>query len=201
MHGKSRRRSAAPVSAENGAEELAWLALKVGRLASGDPGGRGLRAAQWAALRYLARANRFSRTVSALAEFQGTTRGTVSQTIKGLVARGFLRRSPSDRDGRSVRFDLTPAARQVLDRDPFLGLVRTAAALPAAERNRALESLQLLLRGATPPEPVRRLGRCAFCGHLRGGQADGVYQCGLLEEPLVAAELAEHCMRFSPRPA
>lgn len=201
MHGKGRRRGAAAPAVENGAEDLAWLALRLGRLAAGDPGSPGLGAAQWAALRYMGRANRFSRTVSALAEFQGTTRGTVSQTIKGLVARGYLRRSPSDRDGRSVRFDLTPAARQVLDRDPFLGLVRTAAAMPAVERTRVLEGLQRLLRGATAPDPVRRSGRCALCGYLQPGGGGGAYQCGLLEEPLATTELAEHCIRFSPRTA
>ena len=53
----------------------------------------GLSPAQWTALRYLARANRFSRTVSAFAEFHATTRGTASQTVKGLVARGFVKKT------------------------------------------------------------------------------------------------------------
>ncbi len=45
----------------------------------------GLTAAQWTALRYFARANCFSRTVSAFADYHATTRGTASQTVKGLV--------------------------------------------------------------------------------------------------------------------
>lgn len=200
MGGNGRRRGAAAPAVESGAEDLAWLALRLGRLATGDPGGRALGSAQWAALRYMARANRFSRTVSALAEFQGTTRGTVSQTVKGLVARGYLRRSPSDRDGRSVRFDLTPAARQALERDPFLGLVQAAAAMTARERDRVVEGLQRLLRGAAGPDTASRSGRCALCGHLQPGGGGGLYRCGLLEEPLATAELAEQCVRFSPRP-
>src|SRR6516165_1271169 len=46
--------------------------------------------AQWMALRYFARANTFSRTPSAFAEFQATTRGTASQAIKALEAGGYL---------------------------------------------------------------------------------------------------------------
>ena len=45
--------------------------------------------AQWMALRYFARANPFSRTPSAFAAFQATTRGTASQAIKALEASGW----------------------------------------------------------------------------------------------------------------
>src|SRR3974377_1180868 len=49
--------------------------------------------AQWMALRFFARANSFSRTPSAFAEFQATTRGTASQAIKALEAGGGLARA------------------------------------------------------------------------------------------------------------
>ena len=90
-------------------ESLAALLGHLGR-ADGPEGARGgLTQAQWAALRYMARANALSRTVSALAAYQATTRGTVSQTVKALVAQGYLTRNRSQRDGRSIQFDLTPA--------------------------------------------------------------------------------------------
>jgi DNA-binding MarR family transcriptional regulator len=63
--------------------------------------------AQWVALRYFARANTFSRTPSAFAEFQATTRGTASQTIKTLEAGGYMVRQRSKEDGRSVSLRLT----------------------------------------------------------------------------------------------
>ena len=46
--------------------------------------GSELKLSQWMALRYFGRANRFSRTVSAFAHYQGTTRGTASHTLKVL---------------------------------------------------------------------------------------------------------------------
>ena len=69
---------------------IAELVVQLGRITHGHGYTEGLTPAQWSALRYLSRANRFSRTVSAFAEFHATTRGTASQTVKCLVAQGYL---------------------------------------------------------------------------------------------------------------
>ena len=111
---------------------IADLVLHLGRMASGDGLAEGLTAAQWAALRYFARANRFSRTPSAFAAFHGTTRGTASQTIKSLETQGYLTRTRSEADGRSARLDLIDKASAILAHDPFEALVRAADALPPA---------------------------------------------------------------------
>ena len=55
---------------------LAELIVFLGRLAYGGDRLTGLTPVQRAVLRYFARANRFSRTVSSFAEFHATTRGT-----------------------------------------------------------------------------------------------------------------------------
>ena len=63
----------------------------------------GLRDREWMALRFLSRANRFSRTPSALASYVGTTRGTASFII------GELERLGWPPDGRPFRAHLTVA--------------------------------------------------------------------------------------------
>jgi DNA-binding MarR family transcriptional regulator len=98
---------------------IADLVFHLGRIASGEGLAEGLTPAQWAVLRYFARANRFSRTPSAFAAFHGTTRGTASQMIKNLEIQGYLTRMRSDADGRSTRLDLTDKARDILSNDPF----------------------------------------------------------------------------------
>ena len=50
----------------------------------------GLNPAQWEALRYVSRANRFSNSPGALAQYLGSTKGTVSQTILSLEKKVFL---------------------------------------------------------------------------------------------------------------
>ena len=92
---------------------VAELIVHLGRITHGNGFVVGLTPLQWTALRYFARANRFSPTPSAFAEFHGTTRGTASQTTKSLVAQGYLVRTRSEADGRSARLDLTDKARAI----------------------------------------------------------------------------------------
>ena len=106
------------------ARETAELLLLVGRLVQADGYEGDLSPAQWMALRFFARANSFSRTPSAFADFQATTRGTASQAIKALEAGGYLARQRSQADGRSVTLRLTRKGHEVIARDPFEALVR-----------------------------------------------------------------------------
>src|SRR5216684_3160978 len=101
------------------ARETAELLLQVGRLVQAEGYDGELSPAQWMALRFFARANRFSRTPSAFAEFQATTRGTATQTIKAMEAGGYLVRQRLESDGRSVSLQLTDKGQEALARDPF----------------------------------------------------------------------------------
>jgi len=177
---------------------VAELALQLGRVAYGDYPADGLTPTQWTALRYFAEANRFSRTVSAFAEFHATTKGTASQTVKSLVARGYLQRTRSTRDGRSVHFNLTPLGRRGLASDPFEIIVRAAGSLSATQQSRMASGLTQLLKALARERGRGLMGRCALCGHLRSS-ADG-FRCELMGEPLAEVELGQLCMRFLPRP-
>jgi len=76
----------------NGAEHIAALIERIGRLLSTDAHAAGLLPVQWEVLRYLRRANRFSRTPAALTAYLGLTKGTVSQTLRALEGRGLVRK-------------------------------------------------------------------------------------------------------------
>lgn len=161
----------------------------------------GLSPAQWSALRYFSRANQFSRTVSAFAEFHSTTRGTASQTVKSLVSQDFLSRTRSKRDGRSVIFDLTDAGWAVLSRDPCTTLVSAAANLPPTTRNHLTNGLERLLGRLARDSEVRSFGTCEDCDHVaprRSPRNQGRrLECALRGEPLEAAELSQSCINFS----
>jgi DNA-binding MarR family transcriptional regulator len=89
------------------ARETAELLVQVGRLVQAEGYDGELSPAQWMGLRFFARANQFSRNPSAFAEFQATTRGTATQTIKSLEAGRYLVRQRSKADRRSVSLRLT----------------------------------------------------------------------------------------------
>ncbi len=180
---------------------IAELILHLGRIASGDGLVGGLTPTQWTGLRYFARANRFSRTPSAFAAFHGTTRGTASQIIKGLVADGYLKQTRSRTDGRSIRLDPTRKARALLKDDPLQALVRAADALPPGVRGSFAAILQRLLGSVAVQAGKPLFGTCETCAHFEGDDCcqDGVsaYECGFVNEPLAAGELDQLCINFS----
>ncbi len=181
---------------------IAELVLHLGRIACGEGLVEGLTPAQWAGLRYFARANRFSRTPSAFAAFHGTTRGTASQTIKNLETQGYLSRMRSETDRRSVRLVLTDKARSILANDLFESLVRAADALPPGVHGHFANALQRMLGQVAQERGKPLFGTCTSCQHLEGdgcsreGQAP--YACGFASEPLLLEELDGVCINFVP---
>ncbi|MDX1430997.1 MAG: MarR family transcriptional regulator [Gammaproteobacteria bacterium] len=174
--------------------ELAHLVDQLGRCASGRAFSAGLNPAQWAALRYLARANRFSRTVSGFAAYHGTTRGTASQTIKSLVRKGYLIRRPLARDQRSFRLELTTRARRLLETDPIDELVQAAGSLPRSHREALGEGLALLLERVHAARDCPAYGVCRSCRHLATGKGSCEFYCSLNDEMLAPDELACICV-------
>ena len=150
------------------ARETAELLLLVGRLVQAEAYDGKLSPAQWMALRYFARANTFSRTPSAFAEFQATTRGTASQAIKALEAGGYLVRQRSKADGRSVSLRLTSKGKKALARDPFEVLVRAVDLLDAKERTAMHHALHQVLTTLAASGAHRRFGVCQDCTYLSG---------------------------------
>src|SRR3954471_23796070 len=66
------------------------------------------------ALLYLARANRYSNTPQALAEYLGLTKGNVSQTLLLLDRPGVIEGFEDDIDRRVVRLRLSSAGEQFI---------------------------------------------------------------------------------------
>src|SRR2546427_2958984 len=150
------------------ARETAELLLQVGRLVQAEGYDGELSPAQWMALRFFARANSFSRTPSAFAEFQATTRGTASQAIKALEAGGYLVRQRSEADGRSVSLRLTNKGKKALARDPFEVLVRAVDSLDAKERTEMQHTLHKVLTTVAASGAHRCFGVCQDCTYLGG---------------------------------
>lgn len=179
------------------ATEVADLVLQLSRAAYADCAGQGLTQAQWIAMRFFSRANRFSRTVSGFAEYHATTRGTASQTIKSLVDKDYLARRPSSRDGRSVEFELTATARRLLGADPLERVVRAADRLPETQQSRTVTGLRAVLEEFESERGCNMaIGPCHLCGHLRTDAGTGS-RCRLMQESLDKHELDELCVRFN----
>lgn len=176
---------------------LAELIVLLGRLAYG--GGRlaALTPAQWAVLRYFARANRFSRTVSSFAEFHATTRGTASQIVKALVESGYLTRTRSSVDGRSTRFDLTDQAHSALSEDPLSDVAKAVGQLPAKAREETAGSLRRILAELVKVRGGKEFGTCPSCGHLERCEDGETFRCQYFGVAVGPFELELLCSNFA----
>ncbi|NVK14539.1 MAG: winged helix-turn-helix transcriptional regulator [Rhodobacteraceae bacterium] len=174
------------------AHEIASLLDRLSRLHGTGRRAAGLNPAQASALDYLARANRFSRTPSAVADYLSATRGTVSQTLKSLAAKGLAEEGPGGSDRRSRRYDLTPQGRAVadaLDATPPVDL-------PDCQMEDVRDALRQLVRGMIKARGGRSFGLCRSCLHHRTS-AQGAH-CALLDVPLQDEETTQICQEHEP---
>jgi len=186
--------------------ETAELLLLVGRLVQAEGYHGDLSPAQWMALRFFARANSFSRTPSAFAEFQATTRGTASQAIKALETSGYLVRQRSEADGRSVSLRLTDKGHEAVARDPFEVLVRAVDLLDAEEQTAMHHALHQVLTTVAASGAHRHFGVCQNCTHLGGetycsstSATPSALECLLFGVPIEPEDAGLLCFHFQPK--
>jgi DNA-binding MarR family transcriptional regulator len=177
--------------------EAAHLIDRLDRLARSGASVGGLNAAQWEALRYLARANRFSRTPAALADYLGSTRGTVSQTLIALEQKGYLERTQSARDKRSIDLALTLQGATALQSDPLLDLAQDIAAAAGTEVEALTDALRATLHRAITRNNGKAFGACHTCRHFERGatkKESSPHRCALLNEALSDTDAAAICV-------
>ncbi|MFP7674890.1 MarR family winged helix-turn-helix transcriptional regulator [Marivita sp. S0852] len=179
-------------------DQIAELLVHLGRAARSEDTGSFLTAAQWTCLRFFARANGSTRTPSAFASFQATTRGTASQIVKSLERQGLVSRSRSDRDRRSVCFDVTEHGQQMLMQDPLRDVIAVIDSLGAAEGARLLRTLSRLTSALSARRDLPCFGTCQDCSHF-GSTQDSAY-CACMAADLAETDISKLCASYAPMP-
>jgi DNA-binding MarR family transcriptional regulator len=182
---------------------VAGLVERLGHYSCGEAYRDGLKPTQWSALRYFSRANRFSRTTTAFARFQGTSTAAASQTIGALVERGLLERTADPLDKRKHLLSLRPAAQNLLDTDPLRTLATAVAVLDEHEQADLEQKLERMLRHLTTQPDGKAFGCCGECRFLQcrrraaAGDAVASYRCAHLDEVLHSDEIDRLCANFT----
>ena len=181
------------------AGRTAVLLERVGRLINQEAHADGLQPVQWEALRYLARANRFSQTAGALTAYLGLTKGTVSQTLKALESKALIRKQPDKKDRRSNRLVLTARGRRQLGNDPLAATASALEDLPRQTRRELVQGLSALLGGRLDAQQRQPFGQCSDCRYFARKHADGnPHYCQLLNERLNASDSEAICFEQQP---
>jgi DNA-binding MarR family transcriptional regulator len=184
-------------------DHIVWMLERVTRLVRAREHDGGLNPAQWEALRYLDRANRFSNSPGALTQYLGATKGTISQTLMSLERKGYVAKAERPGEKRSLVLTLTAKGRDVLLRDPWRGLQSAAEELGGKTRRRMGKGLRELLLQELKRGQHKSFGFCASCRYFREKGRDrdpeGPHLCMLLGQPLTIADSERICVEHEPR--
>lgn len=170
-------------------ERLCNLMRSQGR---GPAAALGLQPVQLEALRYLARCNRYSNTPVAVAEYFGSTKGTVSQTLKALEAKGLVSKVPDARDRRVLHLEPTAQGLGLLDQAaPHPAFTVSLEASAGPHLSALIPGLRRLLRALQMANGLRSFGACGSCRYNQRSP-EGI-RCGLTGETLSDSDLGLLC--------
>ncbi len=181
------------------AESIAALIERIGRLISTEAHIDGLLPVQWETLRYLNRANRFSRTPAALTAYLGLTKGTVSQTLNVLEYKGLVKKQANPKDRRSKHLSLTGKAQKLLLRDPLDATIAAIGRLTSASQKTLKKDLRSVLTTRLTSQDRQPFGQCQNCRYFARRHAEGSpHYCALLQEQLMEDDAQAICFEQVP---
>jgi DNA-binding MarR family transcriptional regulator len=158
----------------------------------------GLSDREWMALRFLARANRFSKTPSALAIFLGATRSVASEIAAELKKRGLVISEQSAEDKRSITLSVTAQGKKFLDRDPINALRDRIAALALDDRSQLRHSLRRVLVQSDAAQRPHNTDICSGCMFLveDGAGNDRQFKCRRFRKTIAPKDTELLCTYF-----
>ena len=181
-------------TSEKDSRHIAALTERLGRLIDADAHGSGLAPVHWEVLRYLNRANRFSRSPAALTSFLGSTKGTVSQTVKTLEGKGWVRTRIDVQDRRRHKLSLTAKGMRLLANDPLAEMTAAIGELSPGTRASLAAALEEVLRLRLQAGGRRPFGQCRRCRHFADTHPKGKpHYCMLLKERLSKRDAKAIC--------
>jgi DNA-binding MarR family transcriptional regulator len=181
---------------------IVWPLERLARLMRAREHDDGLNPAQWEALRFLSRANRFSNSPGALTRYLGATKGTVSQTLIALERKGYIARALREGGRKSISLSLTAKGVEALTRDPWADLARAAEDLGGKTKRRLQRGLAELLEQELGRSGVASFGVCSTCRFFRergrSDDANGPHLCMAFEAALSEADVSRICHEHAP---
>ncbi len=187
------------------AQRVIVLLDRIGRLTRELQFADGLNPAQWEALRFLAQANKYSRSPTALADYLGATKGTVSQTLIALESKGLITRCKKTEDRRQVDLCLTEAGQAMLAKDPMQTLENAAGEVAHELGAEMVKGLSRLLHDLQTRNQINEFGVCQdcslFCVNSQAALAaldvpPVTGTCGNTGETIDAAEKTKICVNY-----
>jgi MarR family transcriptional regulator, negative regulator of the multidrug operon emrRAB len=162
-------------------------------------GEEGLQPVHLQALVYLSKANRYSNTPQALADYLGLTKGTVSQTLLLLDRRGLIERFEDDIDRRVVRLRLSAAGERLLyESQPALAWQNATRNISPNRIRNAVSALREALETLQEDNEGTMFGDCQTCSWSQK-LSQRIYRCGRMGDRLSGPETRRICRIYQAK--
>ncbi len=176
------------------------LLERLSRLMTTDSHAEDLLPVQWESIRFIDRANRFSKSAGALTAYLGLTKGTVSQTIKALENKGLVEKVSDSHDRRKVHLALTQKGKSLLKKDPLAMVASDIKALSKVNQRNLDVAAASLLQARLVAKKRQPFGQCRDCRYFASKHKNGnPHYCLLLEEQLEEFEADAICFEQNPK--
>ena len=158
-----------------------------------------LQPVQLQALTYLSKANRYSNTPQALADYLGLTKGTVSQTLLLLDRRGLIERFEDDIDRRVVRLRLSSAGERLLNESqPALAWQNATRNISPNRIRNATSALREALMTLQEDNEATTFGACQTCTWSQK-LSQRIHRCGRMGDRLSGPETRRICRIYQAK--
>ena len=150
-------------------------------------------------LTYISKANRYSNTPQALADYLGLTKGTVSQTLLLLDRRGLIERFEDDVDRRVVRLRLSSAGERLLsESQPALAWQNATRNISPNRIRNATSALREALITLQEDNEATTFGACQSCSWCQK-LSQRIYRCGRMGDRLSGPETRKICRIYEAK--
>ena len=151
------------------------------------------------ALLYLSKANRFSNSPQALADYLGITKGTASQSLLLLDRRGLIERYEDDVDRRVVSLRLSNAGEQFLyESQPAQQWQQATRNISPNRIRNAVSALRETLMTLQEDNEGTQFGNCPGCDHFERLSARAS-RCGLMGDRLSGPDTRRICWLYASK--
>ena len=158
----------------------------------------GLQPVHFQVLNYLSRANKYSNTPAAVANYLGMTRGTVSQSLIILEKKGYIEKTQDTNDKRVIHLRLLNEGASVLQQARPSDLFHSATDI-LHSTGQALTDANVFEQALTALQKANHsqsFGVCKTCRNF--SEKDGEFFCQLTQETLTVDDSEKICQEHNP---
>ena len=169
---------------KRGPHQFAEILERLNRMIRAAERAEGLAPAEWECLRYMGRANRFSRFPMAASEYLAIPEKLVKQTLGSLVQKGLMRANNKGVVPGKEHFDLTSQGAAMLRGDPLIWIAFDVCG--GNGHDHAYDALETVLNHLLAEYNGRAFGSCETCSNYEFSRDHGagcrVFSVGLSKQ-------------------